>query len=44
MSARSPILLVHGAWFRSWVWRSLRQSLEAAGHRVITPDLLCPEG
>ena len=42
MSARSPILLVHGAWFRSWVWRSLRQSLEAAGHRVITPDLLCP--
>ena len=42
MSERTPILLVHGAWFRSWVWRSIRQSLEAAGHRVIAPDLLYP--
>lgn len=32
-------LLVPGAWHGAWCWERLTPLLEAAGHRVITPDL-----
>ena len=31
--------LLHGAWHGAWCWRRLIPLLEAAGHRVIAPDL-----
>ena len=33
------IALVHGSYHGAWCWDHLRGPLEAAGHRVITPDL-----
>ena len=33
------IVLVHGSYHGAWCWDHLRGPLEAAGHRVITPDL-----
>ena len=35
----STFVLVHGAWHGGWCWRKLAPILEAAGHRVLTPDL-----
>lgn len=32
-------VLVHGAWHGGWSWKFVRQRLESAGHRVITPTL-----
>ncbi|MBI1392715.1 MAG: alpha/beta fold hydrolase [Alphaproteobacteria bacterium] len=33
----ATFVLVHGTWHGGWVWRDVRQRLEAAGHRVLTP-------
>ena len=35
----STFVLVHGAWHGGWCWQKLTPVLEAAGHRVLTPDL-----
>lgn len=35
----STFLLVHGSWQAGWVWKHVRNRLEAAGHEVVTPDL-----
>jgi pimeloyl-ACP methyl ester carboxylesterase len=35
----TAIVLVHGAWHGAWCWYRLVPLLEAAGHRVFTPDL-----
>lgn len=32
-------VLVHGAWHASWCWHKVTLRLEAAGHRVLAPDL-----
>jgi pimeloyl-ACP methyl ester carboxylesterase len=32
-------VLIHGAWHGGWCWERIAQALEAAGHRVIAPDL-----
>ncbi|WP_336961587.1 alpha/beta fold hydrolase [Sphingobium aquiterrae] len=32
-------VLVHGAWHGAWAWERIVPLLEAAGHRVIAPDL-----
>lgn len=36
----SIYVLVAGAWHGSWCWSEVAPLLEAAGHRVLTPDLL----
>jgi pimeloyl-ACP methyl ester carboxylesterase len=33
------IVLIHGAWHGAWCWRKVTPLLEAAGLRVIAPDL-----
>jgi pimeloyl-ACP methyl ester carboxylesterase len=35
----STFLLVHGSWHTAWCWFKITARLEAAGHRVIAPDL-----
>lgn len=35
----SNFVLVHGSWAGGWQWDRVRQRLEAAGHRVLTPSL-----
>lgn len=35
----TTFVLVHGAWHGAWCWYRLAPLLEAAGHRVVTPDL-----
>jgi pimeloyl-ACP methyl ester carboxylesterase len=35
----STYVLVHGAWRGSWVWKRVRQTLQAHGHQVFTPTL-----
>ncbi|ABW68968.1 alpha/beta fold hydrolase [Desulfosudis oleivorans] len=35
----STFVLVHGSWHGAWCWYRLIPLLEAAGHRVIAPDL-----
>jgi pimeloyl-ACP methyl ester carboxylesterase len=32
-------VLVHGAWHGAWCWNEIVPGLEAAGHKVITPEL-----
>src|SRR4051794_22012520 len=32
-------LLIHGAWHGAWCWHKLAPLLEAAGARVLAPDL-----
>lgn len=32
-------VLIHGAWHGAWAWDHVRPILEAAGHRVVAPDL-----
>jgi pimeloyl-ACP methyl ester carboxylesterase len=39
MTAKPPVVMVHGAFCASWVFDAFRGPFEAAGHRVITPDL-----
>ena len=41
--ARSPFVLVHGAFRGPWAWDFVRPRLEAAGHEVHTPDLSAPD-
>ena len=36
---RHTFVLVHGAWHGGWCWQLVRERLEAAGHRVVTPTL-----
>lgn len=38
-SHKHPIVLVHGGWQGSWVWKKLTPLLVTAGHRVYTPTL-----
>jgi pimeloyl-ACP methyl ester carboxylesterase len=35
----AEFVLVHGAWHGGWCWQKLARELEAAGHRVLAPDL-----
>ena len=35
----ATFVLVHGAWHGAWQWRDIVPLLEAAGHRVLTPEL-----
>ena len=35
----STFVLIHGAWHGGWCWRKVVPLLEAAGHRVLAPDL-----
>jgi pimeloyl-ACP methyl ester carboxylesterase len=35
----STFVLVHGSWHGAWCWYKVIPRLEAAGHRVIAPDL-----
>ncbi len=37
--AKSPIVLVHGAWHGGWCWRRVVPLLQAAGHEVFSPTL-----
>lgn len=39
MPARSPFVLVHGAWHGGWCWDRVAPRLRAAGHAVHTPTL-----
>jgi len=36
----AAFVLVHGAWHGGWCWERVAPLLEAAGHRVLAPDLL----
>src|SRR6185436_15005017 len=36
---KSPIVLVHGAWYGGWCWKKLTPLLEQAGHAVFAPTL-----
>ena len=36
----ATFVLVHGAWHGGWCWYKVVARLEAAGHRVLAPDLL----
>jgi hypothetical protein len=36
----SIIVLVPGAWHGAWCWERVTPSLAAAGHKVLTPELL----
>ncbi len=36
---KATFVLVHGAWHGAWCWHRVVPLLEAAGHRVIAPDL-----
>jgi len=35
----STYVLVHGAWRGSWIWKRVRNQLQAHGHEVFTPTL-----
>ncbi|MDP3937027.1 MAG: alpha/beta fold hydrolase [Deltaproteobacteria bacterium] len=35
----STYVLIHGSWHAAWCWYKITPRLEAAGHRVIVPDL-----
>ena len=35
----ATFILVHGGFYGGWCWRGTKAALEAAGHRVIAPDL-----
>jgi pimeloyl-ACP methyl ester carboxylesterase len=36
---KTTYVLVHGAWHGSWCWKSVRATLQSAGHNVFTPTL-----
>jgi pimeloyl-ACP methyl ester carboxylesterase len=35
----STYVLVHGAWRGGWMWKPVRNALQASGHQVFTPTL-----
>jgi pimeloyl-ACP methyl ester carboxylesterase len=35
----ATFVLIHGSWHGAWCWYKVAAGLEAAGHRVIVPDL-----
>jgi len=35
----ATFILVHGGFYGAWCWHGTKASLEAAGHRVVAPDL-----
>jgi pimeloyl-ACP methyl ester carboxylesterase len=37
--SREIFVLISGAWHGSWCWHKLNEPLQAAGHRVLAPDL-----
>ena len=39
MTAKPPIVMVHGAFCGGWAFETFRAPFEAAGHAVATPDL-----
>lgn len=39
MSRPASIIMIHGAFCGGWVFDAFRQPFEAAGHRVLAPDL-----
>jgi len=39
----STYILIHGSWYGAWCWFKITPRLEAAGHKVITPDMLGDE-
>ena len=39
MSAKPPVIMVHGAFCGGWAFEAFRAPFEAAGHGVTTPDL-----
>ena len=36
---KKNFLLIHGAWHAGWAWDGVRRMLEAAGHRILAPDM-----
>jgi pimeloyl-ACP methyl ester carboxylesterase len=36
----ATIILIHGSWHGGWCWDDVVAPLQAAGHRVLAPDLL----
>lgn len=38
----ASIILIHGAWQGSWVWKDVKNELQALGHVIQTPDLAVP--
>ncbi len=40
----APVIMVHGAFCGGWTFDSFRRPFEAAGHAVLTPDLLGHDG
>lgn len=41
---RVPVIMVHGAFCGGWTFDVFRAPFEAAGHRVLTPDLIGHDG
>ena len=41
---RAPVIMVHGAFCGGWTFDGFRAPFEAAGHRVLTPDLIGHDG
>ena len=41
---RAPVIMVHGAFCGGWTFDAFRTPFEAAGHRVLTPDLIGHDG
>ncbi|MFY8207768.1 MAG: alpha/beta hydrolase [Caulobacter sp.] len=41
---RAPVIMVHGAFCGGWTFDTFRAPFEAAGHRVMTPDLIGHDG
>ena len=41
---RAPVIMVHGAFCGGWTFDTFRAPFEAAGHPVITPDLIGHDG
>lgn len=41
---RAPVIMVHGAFCGGWTFDAFRAPFEAAGHRVMTPDLVGHDG
>jgi pimeloyl-ACP methyl ester carboxylesterase len=37
--ARAPMIMIHGAFCGGWTFDTFRKPFEAAGHRVLAPDL-----
>ncbi len=35
----NTFILIHGAWHANWCWEKIKSSLEAYGHKALTPNL-----